>query len=299
MSASPTTFGWVTATQVTTGGYFRFVALVPPTWTDDQAQTYIEGLGWDVKSIGAPPSDVQAALNAAHVVFPGGTIPQAFYVIGTWPGTSGVLPADPNAATGTGVMYEQLSQYVPVPAGTPGDSTSSNPEAPAAPDYSWVPWALGAAALIAGVYVLGRRAETEESTAGHVFGRRRFANPRATPEEAARGMLKRYSSREIALEMAHFHKMDYPQGSPQWTYWDEVYRIMSNRKRNPIQTLNVTVNGRSLPFTIETDGVNWTAFTKIGRKKIVSTGSSKSEALQSAIALASSTLASADVRSSY
>ena len=76
------------------------------------------------------------------------------------------------------------------------------------------PWRSELQRSIAGVYVLGRRAETEESTAGHVFGRRRFANP--------------------------------------------------------LQTINVNVNGRSLPFTIETDGVNWTAFTKIGRKKIVS-----------------------------
>lgn len=243
MSASPTTYGWIAVptNQVATSQIYRFVVLAPTGWTAAQTQAYLDpdlggSVGWNVKSISVPPANVAAALQAAGVVFPGGQIPVAWWVTAEWPGTPGVLPTDPK------ILYEQLSVYTQVPPGTPDDSTSPTPPEPT--DYSWVPWALGAAALIAGVYVLGRRAETEESMAGHVFGRR-------------------YA-------------------------------------RNPIQTLNVTVNGRSLPFVVETDnGVQWTASTKVGRKRIVSSGQSKSEALQSAIALASSTLASAGVRSSY
>jgi hypothetical protein len=45
---------------------------------------------------------------------------------------------------------------------------------------------------------------------------------RASPEKAARGMLRRYSSAKVAGEMAHFHACDYRVGDERRTYWEAV-----------------------------------------------------------------------------
>jgi len=39
MSATPTTYGWTAATAVSTGSYYQFIALVPPTWTAAQIKS--------------------------------------------------------------------------------------------------------------------------------------------------------------------------------------------------------------------------------------------------------------------
>jgi hypothetical protein len=122
MAAAPVNYAWVPAATVTNGGYFRFAVLAPAAWTAAQTQTYLETLGWNVKSIGVPPADVQAALNAAGIVFPGGNVPQGFWVIGTWLGGPGTLPPDPQ------IVYEQLASYQVVPAGTPNESTDPVPD---------------------------------------------------------------------------------------------------------------------------------------------------------------------------
>lgn len=45
---------------------------------------------------------------------------------------------------------------------------------------------------------------------------------RVEPEVAAATMLKRYSSPYIAAEMAHFHGMDYAEGTDNRKYWERV-----------------------------------------------------------------------------
>lgn len=132
-TAAPT-YGWVPVTDLVEGGYYRFVALVPPSWTSNQTQAYLDtslggALGWDVRSIGAPPADVTAAVAAAKVVFPNGVIPQAFYVLGGWGGSAGTIPTDPQGQ----LVYEQMMGYAQVPAGTPGDSTDPLPVTAAPP----------------------------------------------------------------------------------------------------------------------------------------------------------------------
>jgi len=68
----------------------------------------------------------------------------------------------------------------------------------------------------------------------------------------------------------------------------------------PLQTITAQVNGRPTKFAISTDGDRWiaTADIKAGRKRrIEASGSSKAEALQSAIAMTSAAFANADVAS--
>jgi hypothetical protein len=50
---------------------------------------------------------------------------------------------------------------------------------------------------------------------------------RASPEEAARGMLRRYLSAKVASEMAHFHACDYRVGDERRTYWEAVKTEMN------------------------------------------------------------------------
>lgn len=47
-----------------------------------------------------------------------------------------------------------------------------------------------------------------------------------TPEQAAQGMLKRYSTPKVAAEMAHWHAMDYREGDPRRIYWETVSRLI-------------------------------------------------------------------------
>lgn len=57
-------------------------------------------------------------------------------------------------------------------------------------------------------------------------------NPeRLTPRAAAEGMLRRYSSAKIAAEMAHLHGMDYPAGSAQRRYWEQVKTEIARLKK--------------------------------------------------------------------
>jgi hypothetical protein len=85
------------------------------------------------------------------------------------------------------------------------------------------------------------------------------------------------------------------------SYEDEEY-VPHGARANPVtplQVITASVNGRPTKFAISTDGPTWiaTADIKAGRKKrIEASGSSKSEALQSAIAMASAAYAQADVR---
>jgi hypothetical protein len=73
-------------------------------------------------------------------------------------------------------------------------------------------------------------------------------------------------------------------------------------RANPLgvlQTIRANVNGRPVKFDVATDGMTWTATADIKagrRRRIVGSGGSKSEALQSAISLASAAFASADAR---
>ena len=43
-------------------------------------------------------------------------------------------------------------------------------------------------------------------------------------DEIARGMLRRYSSAKLAMEMAHWHGMDYGPGSEGRKKWAQVRR---------------------------------------------------------------------------
>jgi hypothetical protein len=181
MGASPTTYGWQSVTQVQTGGIYRFVVLAPPSWTNDDVQAYLDPsfggkLGWDTKSVSTPPPDVVAALNAAHVVFPGGIVPNAWWVTAAWPGTPGTLPTDPQ------ITYEQLMQYVQVPAGTANDSTDPNPtpdqydqSGGAAPSGDAVAALFGFGALALGVWLLWT--ESKQRSGVPIHPQRAHANP--------------------------------------------------------------------------------------------------------------------------
>jgi hypothetical protein len=63
---------------------------------------------------------------------------------------------------------------------------------------------------------------------------------KATPEEAAKGMLNRYSSPAIAKEMAHLHKMDYKENDEQYKYWHEVYNIIG--KMSPKKAIELSLD---------------------------------------------------------
>ena len=54
---------------------------------------------------------------------------------------------------------------------------------------------------------------------------------KASPQEAAQGMLQRYSRPTVAAEMAHWHAMDYPEGSEQRLYWEEVRKNIVTQAR--------------------------------------------------------------------
>lgn len=43
-------------------------------------------------------------------------------------------------------------------------------------------------------------------------------------QDVAAGMLARYSSLAVAMEMAHWHAMDYPEGDPRRVRWQAVGR---------------------------------------------------------------------------
>ena len=76
-------------------------------------------------------------------------------------------------------------------------------------------------------------------------------------------------------------------------------RARANPVGRLVQTIRANVNGRPVSFDVATDGPTWTATTTIKagrRQKIVGSGATKSEALQSAIALTSAAFAQADVR---
>jgi hypothetical protein len=86
------------------------------------------------------------------------------------------------------------------------------------------------------------------------------------------------------------------------SYEDEGHIAPHGARANPVtpvQTITAQVNGRPTKFAISTDGPTWTATADIKadrKRRIEARGSSKAEALQSAIALASQAYASADVR---
>jgi hypothetical protein len=79
------------------------------------------------------------------------------------------------------------------------------------------------------------------------------------------------------------------------------YARPTHARANPVgvlQTITANVNGRPVKFDIATDGPTWTATAEIKaprKKRIVGSGSSKAEALQQAIGLASQAFAQADV----
>lgn len=248
MSAAPTTYEWVAQTdlKVVQGRYYRFVVLAPAAMTQDLVYSILCGSGnpatctrWDIKSIGAPPADVLAALKGVLAVFPSATPPQAWYVIATWLPADATLPKPDN-----GLYYEQLAYYAvgpaqePVPAPQYGDTT----EQPAAAPSPWLPL-LGGAAIAAGLFFIFNKS--------HDIPYARHVGMRANP-------------------------------------------------LTPLQAVRVPVNGRPTEFVVLNDGDRWEARAdlKIGRKKtrVTGAGSTKSEALQQAIQLASSAYASHDVR---
>ena len=52
-----------------------------------------------------------------------------------------------------------------------------------------------------------------------------------TIEEIARGMLSRYSSARVAMEMAHWHAMDHAEGSPSRARWLRVRETIDRLSR--------------------------------------------------------------------
>ena len=52
-----------------------------------------------------------------------------------------------------------------------------------------------------------------------------------TIEEIARGMLGRYSSAKVAMEMAHWHAMDHADGSPSRARWLRVRETIGRLSR--------------------------------------------------------------------
>jgi hypothetical protein len=116
MSAMPSPvqqFEWETEIDrvLVPNGRYRFAVIVPASWSDDQTQTYLESVGWNVVSIGAPPPDVMLAISGvlAETGLPSGTSPIAFWVIATWTGASVTL-----AQSSGQLYYASLDYYAPV-----------------------------------------------------------------------------------------------------------------------------------------------------------------------------------------
>jgi hypothetical protein len=58
------------------------------------------------------------------------------------------------------------------------------------------------------------------------------ARQRCEPELAAESMLKRYSSPRVALEMAHWHRADYREGTDPYEYWTQVLAELRRKRSN-------------------------------------------------------------------
>jgi hypothetical protein len=138
-----------------TNGRYRFSVLVPNTWSSDQTQSYLESLGWNVVSIGAPPSDVMQAISGIlqETGLPSGSAPSAFWVIATWPNATANLPVSSGQ-----LYYATLDYYAPVSA---ADVTAVNAETQA-PPTNWMPAVLAFAggALIVGTVLYASKSST-------------------------------------------------------------------------------------------------------------------------------------------
>jgi hypothetical protein len=223
------------------GGRYRFAVIVPNTWTDDQTQTFLEGLGWNITSIGAPPPDVMQAISGVlqETGLPSGSSPNAFWVIATWPGISTTLP------TSSGQLYyATLDYYAPV---SPAEAKQYQQET-SPPPMNWMPAVLAFAGggLIVGTILYA----SKHSMIGHPLPNPRGGERPDPKFMSAAAINKELDSSDKKMSALSTKFIDAGRGyetpTETWKLSDplaEQYKALANRK----SSLQIEVHLRAGP----------------------------------------------------